>query len=202
MLCREASIAPVMLLVANLENFNAERRAIMEEMARCVSTAFEDATAPLRFSTSEIVELIARVACNVCGVWTDDRHGNIIACGSAVYASISLINHSCYPTAARVQRGVSQAVLALRDLQIGAEISISYVPLESNKQQRQIALAEHWFFACDCARCAESTGQWDNEISQQMCPRMSSECNGSILIADREKSKIYCRSCGYSIEWS
>lgn len=86
-------------------------------------------------------------------------HNDVL--GSAVYARIAWINHSCDPNAFYTQSpGDSGAlaldVVALRDVTAAEALTVSYVsPLEPRAGRRR-HLEHHFNFACHCARCVSS----------------------------------------------
>lgn len=78
------------------------------------------------------------------------------ATGTGLYALGSAVNHSCEPNAALLKRpGVrdsTTAVLALRDIAPGEEVTISYIDESAPLEERRADLADYQF-VCRCARC-------------------------------------------------
>ena len=82
--------------------------------------------------------------------------------GRAYFINGSFANHSCSPNAILQQiydiEGKSftrpeYAIIARKDISIGEEIFISYVPRSWNKVKRKAELLETWGFSCECSRC-------------------------------------------------
>lgn len=46
-------------------------------------------------------------------------------------------------------------VVALRDINIGEEITISYIDESEDVRKRKGSLEERWFFKCACERCEQ-----------------------------------------------
>ncbi|XP_066595985.1 histone-lysine N-trimethyltransferase SMYD5 isoform X2 [Prorops nasuta] len=90
--------------------------------------------------------------------------------GSGLYVLQSSINHSCVPNAV-VEFPFSNSTLvikAIRDIQPGEEICISYLDecaLERSRHSRQKALSSLYLFVCRCNKC----------LSQSIDPDITSE---------------------------
>ena len=97
--------------------------------------------------------------------WLDDD-GDRQCRAQAIYPSASLLNHSCVPNAVRFDDGDRQNAAeptvmtfrALTDLQIGAEVFISYFALNTDVQERTTRLHNDYGFSCGCSRCALEAG--------------------------------------------
>lgn len=59
----------------------------------------------------------------------------------------------CSPTVYKKHRGRAIEYYALRDVNVGEELCISYVDTEQGAENRREALRE-WFFDCGCMKCA------------------------------------------------
>ncbi|KAI0427686.1 hypothetical protein F5Y09DRAFT_344401 [Xylaria sp. FL1042] len=81
----------------------------------------------------------------------DDSH-------MALYPEVSRINHACKPNAfVRFSpTSFDVKVVAFRDIKIGEEITISYIPLNHHREKRQRDL-RRWGFECKCSLCTAST---------------------------------------------
>ncbi|KAI0114404.1 hypothetical protein GGR51DRAFT_443269 [Nemania sp. FL0031] len=75
----------------------------------------------------------------------------------ALYPEVSRINHACKPNAfVRFSpTSFDVKVVAFRDIEIGEEISISYIPMNHPREKRQRDLLR-WGFECKCSLCAAS----------------------------------------------
>ncbi|KAL6766422.1 hypothetical protein ACKKBG_A35940 [Auxenochlorella protothecoides x Auxenochlorella symbiontica] len=89
--------------------------------------------------------------------------------GTGFYRLQSCCNHSCRPNThafKRDQDTTGAAVLvALRDISLGEEITISYIDEDAPLQERQDALAEYEFL-CTCEKCvAEGVALVDQSLT-------------------------------------
>ncbi|KAJ8127172.1 hypothetical protein O1611_g6465 [Lasiodiplodia mahajangana] len=75
----------------------------------------------------------------------------------ALYPEVARINHGCKPNAfVRFSpTSFDVKVVAFRDIEIGEEITISYIPLNHPREKRQRDL-RRWGFECKCSLCAAS----------------------------------------------
>ncbi|KAJ8105151.1 hypothetical protein ONZ43_g7540 [Nemania bipapillata] len=80
----------------------------------------------------------------------DDSH-------MALYPEVARINHGCKPNAfVRFSpTSFDVKVIAFRDIEVGEEITISYIPLNHPREKRQRDL-RRWGFECKCSLCAAS----------------------------------------------
>jgi hypothetical protein len=131
---------------------------------------------PYLVSSETVRETLARVSGNAMGIWQlsptrDD--GEMFGWG--VYVSGAYFNHSvcnfgcapvssfpriagCTPNVRKIRVGRAMKFYAMRDIQYGEELCISYVTLEDGVEERRRTLQENWYFHCECNRChAESS---------------------------------------------
>merc|ERR1711939_901583 len=88
---------------------------------------------------------------------TLDRGGKA-GCALSVYMGYT--NHSCEPNAqATIDDDGFVCLRAIRPIAVGEEVSISYVDLSSNYDERQKVLTEHYGFTCKCGRCKRDLKQ-------------------------------------------
>uniref|UniRef100_A0A0R3TK81 SET domain-containing protein n=1 Tax=Rodentolepis nana TaxID=102285 RepID=A0A0R3TK81_RODNA len=96
--------------------------------------------------------------------------------GICIYPTISLINHSCVPTAAVswVDKG-TLLVYSLQSLSAGSEISISYGPLiyDSTPKERQDYFQKDYFFKCKCEACSNNWDELFQQSERLKCPDCS-----------------------------
>lgn len=103
----------------------------------------------------------------------DDFSGQFLNVeGSALYSVQSKINHSCEPSCEIIfpESNHVLQVTALRDIQQGEEVSISYLDecvLARSRHSRQKVLRENYMFICQCTKCmaeaADDTGRTSSE---------------------------------------
>ncbi|CAI5477893.1 unnamed protein product [Closterium sp. Yama58-4] len=116
--------------------------------------------------------LLARDTRNSFGVMAPFSPGGERAVrGYAVYGTASLANHCCYPNACRFDyfdsvppasalattNGFSSSthmqLRAMRDLECGEEVVLSYFPLGWRLGERSARVKEEYGFECGCERC-------------------------------------------------
>lgn len=111
--------------------------------------------------------------------------------GVSVYPTISLINHSCDPTASVLMsdKGV-MIVYALESLSAGSELSITYQSYfyEKSTQERRDWLRSRYHFYCECIACRHD---W-NQKSVEGPERLICQKFGSFFTEDAEE----CPACG------
>ncbi|XP_068236217.1 SET and MYND domain-containing protein 4-like [Palaemon carinicauda] len=80
---------------------------------------------------------------------------NRITIGSAVFPTLSLVNHSCDPSATTYIYGRTQVIRASRCIAPGEEITESYCQTfyQQEEEERQMGLLEVYQFTCHCEAC-------------------------------------------------
>ncbi|KAL3940102.1 MAG: hypothetical protein SGBAC_005286 [Bacillariaceae sp.] len=75
--------------------------------------------------------------------------------GGRIYLKISRANHSCDPNSVIQAKGDDQKMLAATDIDVGDEITISYLGymLYTETEVRREKLRKTKFFHCECTRC-------------------------------------------------
>lgn len=100
----------------------------------------------------------------------------------AVFPNVARINHSCVPNAhAHYRRELgSMFVFALRDIDPGEEIVISYFNITLPRNERQ-ERAKKWGFTCTCPACSDTS---DREAHEQLLARVRGvkETNARLLL--------------------
>ncbi len=97
-----------------------------------------------------------------------------IGCTRAVFPTVARINHSCVPNAQgnfnAILEGGSFTIHALRDIEGGDELTISYLHDElALRQERQIKLKDLYGFRCECEICcAGQRGQRSQERRERL----------------------------------
>ncbi|KAI1444129.1 SET domain-containing protein [Annulohypoxylon stygium] len=78
----------------------------------------------------------------------------------ALYPKVSRINHACHPNAfiRFTPSSLAVSIVALRDIEPGEEINITYVPLGKTREERQADL-QKWGFNCTCSLCTASKAE-------------------------------------------
>lgn len=74
---------------------------------------------------------------------------------AALFPEIAMLNHDCRPNAAYFwdEETLTHYVHAMRTIQPGEEITISYVDSEKDRAHRMRRLERSWGFKCGCSAC-------------------------------------------------
>ncbi|KAI8958061.1 SET domain-containing protein [Daldinia sp. FL1419] len=74
-----------------------------------------------------------------------------------LYPEVSRVNHACRPNSfiRFTPSSLAVSIVALRDIEPGEEITITYVPLGKTTDERHAALKK-WGFECTCSLCTGS----------------------------------------------
>uniref|UniRef100_A0AAQ4NRV0 [histone H3]-lysine(4) N-trimethyltransferase n=1 Tax=Gasterosteus aculeatus aculeatus TaxID=481459 RepID=A0AAQ4NRV0_GASAC len=102
----------------------------------------------------DLLALISQVACNGFTI-EDDELSHL---GTALYPDVALINHSCLPSAIVTYDGTAAQVRAVRNMEPGDEVLISYIDLMYPTDDRNNRLRESYYFTCDCRDCKSKSG--------------------------------------------
>lgn len=75
--------------------------------------------------------------------------------GVALYPTISLFNHDCYPGVTKYFVGKNIVINAARPLGVGEVVAENYGPVFTRKvlEERQKLLAGRYWFKCQCLAC-------------------------------------------------
>ncbi|NXY02855.1 SMYD3 methyltransferase, partial [Pteruthius melanotis] len=93
--------------------------------------------------------LFLQVTCNCFTI----SNGEMQDVGVGLYPSMSLLNHSCDPNCVIVFEGYQLLLHSVREIQIGEELTISYVESLMPTRERQKQLVRQYCFECDCLLC-------------------------------------------------
>lgn len=115
----------------------------------------------LQFNAHEVYEtvILPRPAAKVQeeGARSKFRSARVVYIGVAVYPTVALFNHDCYPAVTRHFRGKDIVMTATRPLAQGDVVAENYGPIFTKRtlQQRQRTLNSRYWFHCTCTACAE-----------------------------------------------
>ena len=73
--------------------------------------------------------------------------------GTGLYKTSSFINHSCDPNVITIFDGPRVVLRAIKDIEEGEELLLSYINLLATTQVRQMELNEGYMFECTCSKC-------------------------------------------------
>ncbi|XP_046580371.1 SET and MYND domain-containing protein 4-like [Haliotis rubra] len=118
--------------------------------------------------------------------------------GSAIYSTLSLINHSCDPSVVRHLYGNQCVVRAIRNISKGEEIFDNYGVLYpvTSKQMRQEKLVAQYYFTCNCYACVSNWPMY-NKIRREDPVLKCKKCKiGRVRIpADNHTTRAICSDC-------
>ncbi|KAK4209631.1 hypothetical protein QBC37DRAFT_323700 [Rhypophila decipiens] len=99
-----------------------------------------------------------------------------------IFPKVSRINHSCRPNAYYrfSETRLTMEVVSYHTIEKGEEITMSYVPLETKRQERRKYLQDNWGIDCQCSLCKAS--DYDQNESEASRGRIN-ELRDSILNA-------------------
>jgi len=141
----------------------------------------------------EIKRLFCKSRFNRFGKWS--KKGT--AMGFGVFPWVSYFNHSCIPNLRRYQGddfGMLE-VRAIRAIEAGEELCISYTDLHFTTEDRRAVLKDYFGFTCMCQRCTDMTEESDNFIEARMCPTRL--CQELLLpLKEYNCEMLHCRCCG------
>jgi len=102
---------------------------------------------------------------------------------TAIYTSVSLLNHSCVPMIVNNFRGSELTVRATRAVTAGEEVTNCYGPHHRRHEysDRQRMLKEQYYFRCNCSACADTA---DRKFFQRFRARRCVKCEGPVVEAE------------------
>ncbi|EOA98398.1 SET and MYND domain-containing protein 3, partial [Anas platyrhynchos] len=95
--------------------------------------------------------LFSQVTCNCFTI----SNGEMQDVGVGLYPSMSLLNHSCDPNCVIIFEGYQLLLRSVREIQIGEELTISYIESLMPTSERQKQLMRQYCFECDCHLCQD-----------------------------------------------
>lgn len=126
--------------------------SFMESLVTAVGSACVDQL----LSADLINSLAGALVLNTIGLEVPQRGGESLRV-AGLFVLLSTMNHSCVPTAEAVcTSSVETSLWTTRAVPSGKALTLTYVPPEWALQERRERL-RHWFFECDCLKCAEES---------------------------------------------
>lgn len=94
------------------------------------------------------------------------RYAKAAYIGVAIYPTVALFNHDCYPAVSRHFVGKNIVITALRPLLKGELIAENYGPIFTRRSlaERQRSLAARYWFNCACAACTQNWPSLDTGL--------------------------------------
>ncbi|KAM7118129.1 histone-lysine N-methyltransferase SMYD3 isoform 1-T1 [Ciconia maguari] len=97
----------------------------------------------------DFFQIFTKVTCNCFTI----SNGEMQDVGVGLYPSMSLLNHSCDPNCVIIFEGYQLLLRSVREIQIGEELTISYIESLMPTSERQKQLMRQYCFECDCLLC-------------------------------------------------
>jgi len=149
-------------LMTHQDKIEFEEWKYLREMAKAVLLIvpeLQDKT-----SESELIQHLLRFKCNnfVC------HDTQLFGIAESAFPVGSLFNHSCSPNATLYYHGNRQIIRAMRDIQQGEEICITYTDVMNSRNHRKKILLEKYKFDCHCERCTDEHG-----LDQKLIPLLN-----------------------------
>ncbi|XP_050750884.1 histone-lysine N-methyltransferase SMYD3 isoform X1 [Gymnogyps californianus] len=138
-------------LQSNIEQLSEEMkdglRHLAETLQLYLKTEIQDAS---RLPPAiDFFQIFTKVTCNCFTI----SNGEMQDVGVGLYPSMSLLNHSCDPNCVIVFEGYQLLLRSVREIQIGEELTISYIESLMPTSERQKQLIRQYCFECDCLLC-------------------------------------------------
>ncbi|XP_064392547.1 SET and MYND domain-containing protein 4-like isoform X2 [Halichondria panicea] len=186
---------------------NPSHREAFEEIAVKLVAMFGDSIRNASLPVKELfLHHLLQLRCNTLAVSslsgrflsTEQQSGSNVQdkyevkLGSALYPTLSLINHSCRPNAILRFMGNRASLCATRLIKAGEEVNISYGPQagRADRAQRQAELKGKYFFNCSCTACK-------NILYEVQDSLLCTSCSGAI-IKYHDSALVSCLACKHT----
>ncbi|KAJ8956664.1 hypothetical protein NQ318_014018 [Aromia moschata] len=122
--------------------------------------------------------------------------------GVAVYPTVALFNHQCYPAVVRYFVGKNIVIKAARSLQIQEIVAENYGPIftRKNLQERQRSLLARYWFNCECDACKYNwptlIGGLEEYTKRIRCPNKNCHYCFTLPVS---KNTLKCPKCRQDI---
>uniref|UniRef100_A0A1Y1K3J4 SET domain-containing protein n=4 Tax=Photinus pyralis TaxID=7054 RepID=A0A1Y1K3J4_PHOPY len=116
----------------------------------------------------------------------------------ALYPTVALFNHECYPAVTRHFVGRSIVITAVRPLKLGDVIAENYGPIFTRKPliSRQKALSSRYWFECKCEACSQDWPSFETGLetitNRLRCP--NDKCTNFFTLP-LSNEKLRCPRC-------
>ena len=177
------AFAEVESMSHHYDDATKERQATLDTAAHGINCFLPQS---IQMESRRVACLVDRVHTNAYSIAGPDG----VTTGTGLYCKAgSFFNHSCAPSAVVSFLGRTLRIHAIRNLEAGEEVSISYTELYASRAVRQAALSANKGFTCVCTRCVEPSAG-DLDLEGWACA--SSRC--SVGVVPREGTA--CAACG------
>ncbi|KAG7393383.1 hypothetical protein PHYPSEUDO_009587 [Phytophthora pseudosyringae] len=156
----------------------------------------EDLPDECHLPVEEILVIAAQINENAYSLDALDEKHLVAAVG--LFPICGLVNHSCQPNCTWSNAGDSiMEIRALRDMKEGEEITLSYIDIDKERNERRKELRDTKHFDCRCERCSTPlSGSVDRYLEGFRCPGCSVKAleEKDCLLAQVE-DKLVCPDC-------
>ena len=121
---------------------------------------------------------------------------------AAIYATMSLFNHSCDPDITRNFYGDTCVVRAIKNIPAGKEIVDNYGTLYAveSKADRHAKLEGQYYFTCSCQACRDDWPLYEELVANNVpvfkCEVCRSSLKSPISVGVRSSYVVNCPCCG------
>uniref|UniRef100_A0A1B6M851 MYND-type domain-containing protein n=2 Tax=Graphocephala atropunctata TaxID=36148 RepID=A0A1B6M851_9HEMI len=131
-------------------------------------------------NSAELLGIYGRLVVNGFNILDPE----MIGIGTGIYLGVSIVDHSCDPTAVAVFRGTTIYVRSLVDMNDFdfSKVFITYVELLNSAQERQQELMATYYFLCECSRCKDIEEVQLND--SMLCP--NNNCGAPVPVEFKE----------------
>ncbi|KAI9918730.1 hypothetical protein PsorP6_012028 [Peronosclerospora sorghi] len=151
---------------------------------------------------TEILQLFGRVNCNAFSIANDLTNKTV---GIGLYPDSALFNHDCEPNCAVSFKGREMLIHAIKDVNVGQELTVSYIELLQSTTRRQKELRESYFFDCECTRCKGGANEmfaedWYLDGLRCAANKDTTCCEGVVVVEGGDDcfEIARCKMCGAS----
>eukprot|EP00118_Oscarella_pearsei_P009669 m.56400 g.56400 ORF g.56400 m.56400 type:complete len:432 (+) comp34594_c0_seq2:103-1398(+) len=127
---------------------------------RVTQTLLEFMDPTLEVDSYILADLYRKIVCNSFSIC----NGEMQPIGVGLFLKFSLLNHCCHPNCVVTYCGPQMQVRAVRQIEVGEEVTISYVPVYQPIERRREALLEQYSFLCSCSGCESEEALSQNKI--------------------------------------
>ncbi|KAJ1520655.1 hypothetical protein ONE63_003760 [Megalurothrips usitatus] len=145
-------------------------------------------------NSAELLGIYGRMVVNGFNILDPE----MVSIGTGLYIGVSIIDHSCDPTAVAVFTGTTIHIRALQNLpqMDWSKVYITYVDLLNSARERQDDLQATYYFLCQCTRCLDRP---ELELQKSMlCPNNS--CGAPVPVFQTETYGKLCNKCNEHVK--
>ena len=147
-----------------------------------------------QLSIQHSVDLAAKINVNSYGIVSPLAEGTNDAIGFGLFPAVGLcINHSCAPNCVySFALDGTMIYRVIRDVNVGEEITVSYIDLTLSTPIRRSILKEQRMFDCSCLRCVSYLSFVEQLDKNQT---VSNSENTVLTHSDAEYDSLCCNIC-------